>query len=286
MNKDKQIAEKTGVLYNKTSSSNPINNNGIIARINSLNTKTNSNKAYRGYLQHKHINFATADYNDLIQSLNEISKGKKNINDLFCSIHNVLVNKLNCGFTALGIYHPQSNYVNLKLIDRIGGTYSSKVFSSEENNPLIACYKDACPKVIMDSSFINIPYIQNSPVAILPLLSVNDCLGVMLIGDTNAKNNLDLYSLLSQYTGLFMQNSEFIQNSSENCNIDTLTLLSNHRGFQEILTKELSNTEARNSQLSVIVMDINHISKINRELGHAKGDEIIKLLAEKVKQNK
>ena len=30
---------------------------------------------------------------------------------------------------------------------------------------------------------------------------------------------------------------------------------------------------------------VNNISKINRELGHAKGDEVIKLLAEKVKQN-
>ncbi len=33
------------------------------------------------------------------------------------------------------------------------------------------------------------------------------------------------------------------------------------------------------------MMDINNISKINRELGHAKGDEVIKLVAEKVKQN-
>ena len=30
------------------------------------------------------------------------------------------------------------------------------------------------------------------------------------------------------------------------------------------------------------MMDINNISKINRELGHAKGDEIIKLVAEKM----
>ena len=33
------------------------------------------------------------------------------------------------------------------------------------------------------------------------------------------------------------------------------------------------------------MLDVNNISKINRELGHAKGDEVIKLVAEKVKQN-
>ena len=33
------------------------------------------------------------------------------------------------------------------------------------------------------------------------------------------------------------------------------------------------------------MMDINNITKINRELGHAKGDEVIKVVAEKVRQN-
>ena len=33
------------------------------------------------------------------------------------------------------------------------------------------------------------------------------------------------------------------------------------------------------------MMDINNITKINRELGHAKGDEVIKIVAEKVRQN-
>ena len=37
--------------------------------------------------------------------------------------------------------------------------------------------------------------------------------------------------------------------------------------------------------MSIIIMDINNISKINRELSHAKGDEVIKLVAEKVRQN-
>ena len=33
------------------------------------------------------------------------------------------------------------------------------------------------------------------------------------------------------------------------------------------------------------MMDICNITKINRELGHAKGDEVIKTLADKIKQN-
>lgn len=285
MDNSKQLAEKRDVLYDKTVSANPINNNGIIARINSLNSRTTSNKMYGGYNQNPRNRFSAIDYPELIQSLNEVLKNKTNTNDFFYSIHNILANKLNCFFTAFGNYHTQANYINLKLIDKIGGTYSSRIFASETENPIIECYKNKCSFIKSDSKFLNVPYLHNSPVAVVPLISVNNCVGVMLVGDNHAKNNLDLFSLLSNHLALFMHNSELLDKVSENTNIDSLTLLSNHRGFQEILSNELAKAQAKNSHLSIIMMDINNISKINRELGHAKGDEVIKLVAEKVKQN-
>lgn len=284
MKQNNETAENKEILYNKTGNSNPINH-GIIARINSLNSRTTFNKMYGGLNQNPTKGFAAVDYPDLIQSLNEVLKNKTNINDFFYSIHNILANKLNCHFTAFGSYHTQANYVNLKLIDKIGGTYSSRVFGSETGNPIIDCYENKCSVVKPDSKFLNIPYLQNPQVAILPLISVNNCIGVMLVGDNNAKNNLDVYSMISSHLALFMHNSELLEKVSENTNIDALTMLSNHRGFQEVLSNELAKAEAKNSNLSVIMMDINHISKINRELGHAKGDEVIKLVAEKVRQN-
>ena len=76
-----------------------------------------------------------------------------------------------------------------------------------------------------------------------------------------------------------------MEKSDELINTDTLTLLYNHRGFQEILTNEIDRAKINKQQLSVMMLDINNITKINRELGHAKGDEVIKLVAEKVRQN-
>ena len=240
---------------------------------------------YGGYNQNPVNSFSSVDYPDLIQSLNEVLRNKTNINDFFYSAHNVLTNSLQTNFTALGVFQNQSNYINLKLIDKIGGTYSSRIFESEETNPLIDCYKKQCAIIRPDSKFLNISYLQNTPVAVVPLISINNCLGVMLVGDPNAQKNADLYSLLGNYMALFMHNAELIEKASENTNIDSLTQLTNHRGFQEVLSNEITNANARNTKLSIIIMDINHISKINRELGHAKGDEVIKLLAEKVKLN-
>ena len=285
MKDNNQLADEKEVLYKKSASSSPINNNGIIARINSLNNRTTYNKTYAGYNQNQKSNFSSIDYSELLQSFNEVLKNKTNVNDFFYSVHNILANKLNCFFTAFGSYHTQSNYINLKLIDKIGGTYSSRIFSSETTNPIIECFNNKCSTVKMDSKFLNIPYLQNAPVAIIPLISVNNTIGVMLVGDNNAKNNIDLFNVVSTHLALFMHNFELLEKVSANSNIDSLTLLHNHRGFQEILSNELATAETKGSRLSVIMMDINNISKINRELGHAKGDEVIKLVSEKVKQN-
>lgn len=284
MNDEKQLAESKEVLAYNSPRMSPIHNKGIIARINSLNSKTNTNRT-GVHVQNFRSTLSFIDYPELIQALSELLKNKSNTHDLFCAIHGVFAEKLNCQFSAYGNYHPQSNYISLKLIDNIGGTFSSRVFSSETNNPIIECFNKKKAIIKPDSKFLNIPYLQNLPVALIPLISVDNCIGVMAIGDVRAKNNLELYSLISNNLALFMHNAELLDKVNKNINIDSLTLLSNHRGFQEVLSKELKIAEQKQTNLSVIMLDINNISKINRELGHAKGDEVIKLVAEKIKQN-
>ena len=171
------------------------------------------------------------------------------------------------------------------MTDKVGGTYSSRVFLSDDSNPIVECFNTQKPVVKHDSKFLKLSYLQQPKVAILPLMSVNECLGVMIIGDNNVNENVDLYSLISNHYALFMHNADLLEKANEHANTDNLTSLHNHRGFQEILSQELAKAEKANSEVSVVMMDVNNISKINREFGHAKGDEIIKLVAQKVKQN-
>lgn len=286
MNQNKQAEGDKKALYNSTGgNSNPIKSGGILARINTLNTRTSLNKVHGGYNRYLYNTSATVDYSDILQSLNEMMQSKKTLGDVFYSIHSVLANKMNCFFTAYGIYQNQSNYINLKLIDRIGGTYTSKIFSAEETHPIITSYKNRTVELKTDSNFLNIPYLKNSSVVILPMISVGSCIGVLLIGDNNPQANMDFYSLLASHFALFAHNTYLIERVTENANTDSLTLLKNHSGFQESFACGLKKAQETETNLSVILMDINNITKINRELGHAKGDEIIKLVAEKVRQN-
>ena len=75
--------------------------------------------------------------------------------------------------------------------------------------------------------------------------------------------NSILYSLIANYLALFTHNVELLEKSDEFVNTDALTLLYNHRGFQELLTNEIARSEINKQKLSIIMMDINNITKIN-----------------------
>jgi diguanylate cyclase (GGDEF)-like protein/putative nucleotidyltransferase with HDIG domain len=96
---------------------------------------------------------------------------------------------------------------------------------------------------------------------------------------------LELFTFIANHYALFVENIELAERTSRYANTDTSTGLLNHRGFQEVLSRELQTAQENKTNLSVLMFDINNISKINRELSHAKGDEVIKLVAQKIKQN-
>lgn len=256
----------------------------IVARINNFNTNKTSNRMYAGYLNNIKTN-KVIDYLELVQVLNSSLSSKSSVHDLCSSIHNIFTEKLSSMFTAFGIYHEASKCINLKLFNSMGSAYSSKLFLSDETNPVIECFKTCSPVIREDNKFLNIPYLQNSSALILPLNSVNTCKGVMIIGKDALDSNLDFFSLISNYCAMFIHNVELLEQTNKYANTDTLTSLYNHRGFQEVLSAELQKASDNETNLSIIMFDINNISKINKDYGHAKGDEVIKLLAEKVKQN-
>ncbi len=260
--------------------------NNIVAKINNFNTYRTNNRLYSGGLTTPvATNDKIINYADLLQELGNNFRKSGSLNEAFSSINSTLYEEINCNFTAFGLFHDKSKCINLKLYTKRGETYSSKILLSDELNPVIKSFKDACVVSQNDNKFLNIPYLQNSPSLILPMVSVNQCVGVLIIGKESSNVNIGLLELFANYLGMFMHNVELMARTNKYANTDTLTSLYNHRGFQEVLTSELQKAEDNQTALSIVMLDVNNISKINRELGHAKGDEVIKLVAEKVKQN-
>ncbi len=258
----------------------------IVAKINDINLVKSSNKMYGGYLTNTlSPAHRIVDYMSVISDLNINMRSKSTANELISVFNNIFTSKLHCSFVAFGTYQEKSKCINLKLTSAIGNTYSSKIFLSESDNPVIKCFNSSSVVINKDTKYLNIPYLKDSPTIIFPLVSLNQTLGIMILGGYTEDFNVDILSFVTNYAAMYLQNVELREKTNKYANADNLTNLYNHRGFQEVLASELQKAEESDTPLSIVMFDVNNISKINRELGHAKGDEVIKLLAEKVKQN-
>lgn len=258
----------------------------IVETINNFNiTRTKPRSYTNTYTQSTNPISSNINYFEIFRSFSEAFQNNKNLVDLFAKLNDIFVNKLKCNFIAFGLLHEKSKCINLKLFSKTGNTYSSKVFLSDENNPIIKSFQN---KIIIDKdniNYLNIPYLMKTSSVIVPMMSVNKCIGVMLIGQDVANIKVSLATFFANYMAMFIHNYQLLEQTSKFANTDTLTSLYNHRGFQEVLANELNRAKETNNPLSVVMFDVNNISKINRELGHAKGDEVIKTIAEKIKQN-
>ena len=277
-------SEEQSRSFNTANVTSPLSAAKLVAKVNSLATPPS--KPRRTLIQ---ANVPVAqkvnvDYKSMVDKLAEITT-VKDVNSYYLAVHKIITQYLDCSFTAFGLFNETSKCINLKLIDRLDNVYSSKIFGSDSSNPVSQCFYTR--KIITKDNvnFLNISYFHGHKVSIIPMISVNKCVGVMLIADRYVDSSEKLYNFIANHIALVMENMSLVEKSKEHMNTDSLTQLYNHRGFQECLSKELHNAEENNTKLSVVMLDVNNISKINRELGHRKGDEVIKLVAEKVKHN-
>ena len=208
-----------------------------------------------------------------------------NIDVFYNQIFSLIQENVDSKFFAVGLYKEQSNCINLRLQDKLENVFSTKFFMRDSSNPIIQVFNSQKPMFVKKQDYLQLFYYKNCSTAIYPLISANKCIGVFIIEEPNAKQNSTLYAIIAKYMALIIDNLQLTEKSKEFVNTDNLTMLYNHRGFQEILSNEIKRAEINKQVLSIIMMDINNITKINREQGHAKGDEVIKVVAEKIRQN-
>jgi diguanylate cyclase (GGDEF)-like protein len=65
--------------------------------------------------------------------------------------------------------------------------------------------------------------------------------------------------------------------------IDPLTGLTNRRWFSEQAEKALDRCRRRNKRLAILLIDLDNFKEVNDTLGHASGDEILVIVARRLK---
>lgn len=280
-----KVTTMNGIQANNKTVTTPINTENLVSKVNALtfNNRANSlsNPQTKTFSTEKGV---TLDYKLITDSLINL-QSYTNLNEFYTKVYGILLQNIDSGFFAVGLYKEKSNCINLRLQDKLGNFYTTKVFMKETDNPLVEVFNTKKPLFKNDVSFLKLAYFKNNPILIMPMISVNKCIGVIIFADKSAGQNINLYSFIANYVALVSHNYELVEKSDKYINTDSLTLLYNHRSFQELLSDEILRAETNKQNLSVLMMDICNITKINRELGHAKGDEVIKLVAENIRKN-
>jgi len=275
------------VIHGQKKAEKKVMESSFSAQSNPIAQRKTANRLYGGYNHSKRFYGLPSNNIEPLEIFSDFcseAKNKKTVEEVLDYIHAIAINKLGYTFTVLGLVNNQSNCINITLTDLVGNVYSAKVLLNEIQNPIVECFINKTKKVVDNINIANIPF--NTPGVILPLINQNECVGIFIAGSPNRNEmNDEFLSVLTNYLALLIINKRLSEKVNNDVNVDTLTGLHNHRGFQEKLSLEINNAKNKDQSVSIIMIDVNNISQINRDFGHAKGDEIIRTVADRIKKN-
>jgi diguanylate cyclase (GGDEF)-like protein len=122
---------------------------------------------------------------------------------------------------------------------------------------------------------------------IVPLVCQDRAVGVLNLADKAdgmyTADDVALIELFGQLVGASIGNIKLFEKIQRQATTDGLTGLVNHRVFYEILEKELWRTRRYGGLISLIMIDIDNLKKINDSYGHRAGDRVIREISRRIK---
>ena len=252
MKQEKNSIEKIISLSEKAPVTSPGFQGKLVSKVNELTINHNSlNANLLGNLQNKNFNndkSFTLNYKQVVEELVKLASVTTSM-EFYTKIYSIIMQHIDSDFFAVGIFKEKSNCINLKLKDKLGNFYSTKIFMKDTENPIVRAFNNKENVFQDDVKFLKLAYFKDSAVVILPMISVNKCIGVLIVEDKYARQNITLYNLIANFAALYSHNFELMEQTESVVNTDTLTLLYNHRGFQEILSNEILRAQTNKSFL-------------------------------------
>lgn len=123
-----------------------------------------------------------------------------------------------------------------------------------------------------------------SSLLMLPLVARGETIGLMEIIDENDREfdafDIDFCKALCDVVATALRNARLYAQVEELAARDRLTGLYNRRLFEEHLEVAVARARRTGENLSLLVIDIDGLKRINDLGGHTAGDEALKILAE------
>ena len=132
---------------------------------------------------------------------------------------------------------------------------------------------------------------STTPCALeLPITYRQTVIGSLLIEDDTPFRNWEdeevlMAKTVSDQLSVAISHARLFGQVQTQAMTDALTGLSNHRYFQDRIDRETKLADRNNSQVSLILLDLDHLKRINDTHGHRSGDRTLRHVAEIIKTN-
>jgi diguanylate cyclase (GGDEF)-like protein len=118
----------------------------------------------------------------------------------------------------------------------------------------------------------------------LPLISYGEKLGVLALEGEHPQDfsnyELDALTAVADIFAVAIKNCQHFEAARQLAYRDGLTGVFNRRFFEERVLEEIERCKRYNSELAVLMIDIDQFKAVNDNFGHMLGDEVLKLVAQ------
>ncbi len=129
---------------------------------------------------------------------------------------------------------------------------------------------------------MKLPNVYQS-VCIFPLESKDEMVGAVVFLSVKDKcfsaSARKILEVLSMQASIAIKNAKMVRDLEKLATTDGLTGLINHRTFQKQLIHEIERAKRTKSEVSLMLVDLDHFKKINDNYGHPVGDFVLKEVA-------
>ncbi|MBI3942848.1 MAG: diguanylate cyclase [Chloroflexi bacterium] len=117
----------------------------------------------------------------------------------------------------------------------------------------------------------------------VPLRLGEKVLGLLCIQSYSPYNysvdDQEVLELLASQAAIALENARLFTEMQQMAITDPLTGLHNRRHFFNLARRELERARRYHHPLSIIMLDIDHFKEVNDTLGHAAGDQLLRMIA-------
>jgi len=247
------------------------------------------------------LNKNLKDQADRLVVLYEIGKAITStlkIDALLELIYNQLSKVINCEAYFVALYLPETHQMDIRILYDEGKRFPPAIVDANEG--LSSWIVENKEPLLIHDLRKEIDSLSMRPVLVgekklsrswlgVPLLTENNLIGLLAVASYKPYmfDNTDklLMEQIGQQAVLSIQNARHYEEVTRQAKLDSLTGVSNHNHFIEILYQEAEISLSTQSPLSLIMLDIDHFKLYNDTYGHTIGDQVLRLTVQAVESH-